>query len=1044
MKAFTITLGAFFINIVGLVAQDTLYVTERTDTLYLPGDTLYITSTDSSSSGDTLTLPVSIDSALIALDTSAMQRSILLEKALLSAEALSRFNGLTDSAYGNVIEWSFLHRRLEKGSIRYHQHMLPWDSLLVYHDTVYSQGYIPIGIMNVGAIGMKSSALEDSLIGISADGRQLIDIEGRDSSPYEVCDIFYAIPLEPVVYKGDTVYFIIDTTRFYVTNRTDSINRIEVDFGDGTGYRSVVQNVPIAVLYNSSGTKEMRVRLIRGGASTDTLTAWSQVEVQNNASGSITEEIKGPVLQGVRSSAPNVTFNVTADHSYKNIQGQGSVSIWYGCNHTALERPFVFVPGFDIIDTRIPYDVDPNALDIYSQYQMFFDSLRENGYDIVVIDYEKGGDYIQRNALLLEKMIHEINALKVGNEQLVIMGESMGGLVARYALADMEKNRNEDPETRLYISFDSPHQGAYVPIGLFYLAHLVDDFSGSLTGTAIFLAIVGGALVGAILGAGVGLLIGGAGSIFGFAGWGALPTAIGIGAAVGGVGVPVVGIAVLNSLESKLAQQIDKDLDDLTLEDILDSKPAIAQMLYFTPQFDDDDPFDFRMTTQHPERVSFLADLNQVGYPNPNNLPSGIRKVAITNGDITGRSQRWNKDIPPNPTWPFHPGPDVGNEKMLTFNGDGNLLADINAEVWAMPNTSQGERFIFKGNYYSFPGFWPGGAHWRTLEKSSTYCWECLPGGSYSVPDNLLSIKDKWGIKEQTVHEQSFCFIPTVSALDLETTSMIVDVPSFLNNNPGKMPFDAYYASPRYYNQIHTFPDFAGSVPTALHNLLANEIYGEYDAYIQCLTITGHQIHRGRKSITAGTNVIPPGGSGSPATCPVVVSNTATNEWVAGVEIAIKDQVSILAGSNFTARIDPTVVTSCVYTPQAESDSDPNMAKSSLLDQLQSEENSSATEIELPTPGVDAHPVAPARMSLVPNPTSGTVLLRFYLGQEGPVKIILTNIQGEHVKTILTAENYAIGAYEIEVDVSNLSSGIYLCAMNLGNHRISKKLSIIR
>jgi hypothetical protein len=65
-------------------------------------------------------------------------------------------------------------------------------------------------------------------------------------------------------------------------------------------------------------------------------------------------------------------------------------------------------------------------------------------------------------------MIQKLNADKVGNEELVVLGPSMGGLIARYGLAYMEAN-SLDTETRLYISFDSPHRGANIPISLQYL-----------------------------------------------------------------------------------------------------------------------------------------------------------------------------------------------------------------------------------------------------------------------------------------------------------------------------------------------------------------------------------------------------------------------------------------------------------------------------------------------------------------------------------------------------------------------------------------------
>lgn len=59
-------------------------------------------------------------------------------------------------------------------------------------------------------------------------------------------------------------------------------------------------------------------------------------------------------------------------------------------------------------------------------------------------------------------------------QQNVVMGLSMGGLCARYALANMTKNFPATPtETRLLITHDSPHQGANVPLGLQYLLRMV-------------------------------------------------------------------------------------------------------------------------------------------------------------------------------------------------------------------------------------------------------------------------------------------------------------------------------------------------------------------------------------------------------------------------------------------------------------------------------------------------------------------------------------------------------------------------------------------
>ena len=44
----------------------------------------------------------------------------------------------------------------------------------------------------------------------------------------------------------------------------------------------------------------------------------------------------------------------------------------------------------------------------------------------------------------------------------LLVGHSMGGLVARYALKTME-NKSEKHNVGTYVSYDSPHLGANVP-----------------------------------------------------------------------------------------------------------------------------------------------------------------------------------------------------------------------------------------------------------------------------------------------------------------------------------------------------------------------------------------------------------------------------------------------------------------------------------------------------------------------------------------------------------------------------------------------------
>lgn len=62
-------------------------------------------------------------------------------------------------------------------------------------------------------------------------------------------------------------------------------------------------------------------------------------------------------------------------------------------------------------------------------------------------------------------MILQVNNEKVGSEELIVIGVSMSGLVGRWALRKME-NDGIVHNVKLFIPFDTPHQGANVPVSL--------------------------------------------------------------------------------------------------------------------------------------------------------------------------------------------------------------------------------------------------------------------------------------------------------------------------------------------------------------------------------------------------------------------------------------------------------------------------------------------------------------------------------------------------------------------------------------------------
>ena len=176
------------------------------------------------------------------------------------------------------------------------------------------------------------------------------------------------------------------------------------------------------------------------------------------------------------------------------LLGSGEFKIFYDNIDGELDKPIFFIDGFDPNDSR---DINSmyNLLDFGGSGENLADVVRDEGYDLVVLNFPaayfsptdgtsviKGGaDYIQRNAFILVELINTINGLKeVDAEQSIIIGPSMGGLISRYALTYME-DQSLNHDMRLYISFDSPHRGANVPVGLQYTLNYLANGDPGLT-----------------------------------------------------------------------------------------------------------------------------------------------------------------------------------------------------------------------------------------------------------------------------------------------------------------------------------------------------------------------------------------------------------------------------------------------------------------------------------------------------------------------------------------------------------------------------------
>ncbi|HOD09580.1 MAG TPA: T9SS type A sorting domain-containing protein, partial [Flavobacterium sp.] len=294
--------------------------------------------------------------------------------------------------------------------------------------------------------------------------------------------------------NSKVVNFILkDELIFNTTSR--KIQNIALQYNGESDWKTIQNNVQFQINFNQIGKQTVSCKI----QFTDGKSITQSFDIE------IFDKNKSAVNRNSSTAfSPNVVSEITATIAYQGYEesqsylGQGEYEIFPDTVDGILDKPIFLVDGFDPGDTR---DIATLYSSLnYGTSQNLADYLRTEGYDIVLLNFptytrtntttvvDGGVDFIQRNAFILVELINQINAQKVGNQQNVVIGPSMGGLISRYALRYMEMN-SLNHETRLYISFDSPHLGANVPIGF---QHLFNYMAYGPIGVAAVQPIVDG------------------------------------------------------------------------------------------------------------------------------------------------------------------------------------------------------------------------------------------------------------------------------------------------------------------------------------------------------------------------------------------------------------------------------------------------------------------------------------------------------------------------------------------------------------------------
>jgi hypothetical protein len=352
------------------------------------------------------------------------------------------FDGCNDSIVVTVEQWLQMSHELRGASLI--PSSLPSDQELRNIGNRNARNRIyPIAFLDYRYQSIRPGAkVEEAVI---FEGNRIVSI---DETAMEERRVFTGSVLRDWSYRGTDVQFRIDEQDLYFTNEQATLKSLEVDFDDGDGFRAAQGDIHIS--YRDIGTKTIRVRAIRENG-----------EILRNAFRFEVRSLDTP--------DPTETWQVEATIPYNGNFNSGEVYVYLSDQHTTLTNPIILAEGIDLDESR-------NWDELYEMLNQenLLEDVRELGFDAVILNHDNGTDYIQGNAYLLVELINQVNAIIPDAATITLVGTSMGGLTSRYALTYMETN-DLPHNVGLWISFDGPHRGANIPLGIQYW---MDFFAG--------------------------------------------------------------------------------------------------------------------------------------------------------------------------------------------------------------------------------------------------------------------------------------------------------------------------------------------------------------------------------------------------------------------------------------------------------------------------------------------------------------------------------------------------------------------------------------
>lgn len=406
-----------------------------------------------------------LDNMFQHLNKSKVPHGLLRDYAFELAN-LDIYNGkeLNDSNYVNKVGYENLLRTIRSSAVG----TKPFgaEEVLAAQYALHGKGKGVMGIVLYQYSYIKEDALTSNLI--KYENEQVSDnvINGVWQNPYATGYTLGFSAQDSTLY-GSTIIYSFPVT-IWKSNIT--ANSVEFDAGDGRGYQLIIKGGNLSITYSSGGVKhlKMRAKLSNGNY----LYSHSLAKIISDTEVS-TRAIQDQLIE------PDETKDFEVTSPYNSIIAKGRISYLFASNGAKkIKKPFIVMEGFDPIELAKKEEAYLGDVRYgTTNLKTFVKYLREkysayykltSEYDIIYIDLFDCKHSIQANARLFERAMEIINEKKVQDgctEKNIVFAQSMGGLIARYGLKEME-NQGKIHDTSLLFFQDTPHLGAHVPLGI--------------------------------------------------------------------------------------------------------------------------------------------------------------------------------------------------------------------------------------------------------------------------------------------------------------------------------------------------------------------------------------------------------------------------------------------------------------------------------------------------------------------------------------------------------------------------------------------------